>query len=511
MPTAKFKLANVVPPLVHLGTLKSLPIRVGPFIEHVRANVAGAPQGEIEGIAFESHGQLLVATKSEIQRRGSGDQWRSLQTFSPLASGEAVWNNPAVHMFRALNPDFDPENPKIEFDPGVSVGKINALARLQDTLWIGSETGLYQVPAKGGVAQHHGEYGVNGPLATRVRALAGDSKGRLWVGTPLGISVRAADGSWTHLRGKEGLPIEDVTALAIGSDNSIWIGTSSGAILYRPDAEGRKWFYRAGKRYLPNDNVRGIAVSPDDKSVLFATQDGVGKIEFRQTTLLEKAQTIEKLVNERHRRLGLVSECSLNNAANPTAHTIGDNDNDGLWTAYHIAAMSLCYGATHDEAAKKSAQEGMHALYTLQNASGTPGLVARSVVPFEEGKTKSEQWRPSADGRFYWKSDTSSDEIDGHYLAFYAYYEHIGQHDSQEKELCIKQVRDVTNYLVDHNYQLIDWNGKRTRWGFWNPEALNENPDDYDEIGLNALHILSFLQVAHYITGDDKFHKHYMK
>ena len=66
-----------------------------------------------------------------------------------------------------------------------------------------------------------------------------------------------------------------------------------------------------------------------------------------------------------------------------------DNDNDGLWTAYHVAAMSLCYGATSEAEAKRSARQSLHALVMLQNASGVPGLVARSVVSAEEGRKKS--------------------------------------------------------------------------------------------------------------------------
>ena len=353
---------------------------------------------------------------------------------------------------------------------------------------------------KGG--KRHESYGVDGPLATRITALAADSKGVLWVGTPLGLSRCDAAGSWTHKQGKDGLPCEDVTALSVDAADCLWIGTSKGAILYKPDATGRQWFYRAGPRYLPGDYVKSIALDPSGKSVYFLTDAGLGKIDLVETTLLERARTIERRVNERHRRLGLVAACRLNKDG---THTISDYDNDGLWTAYHVAAMSLCYGATHDDAARKSAMEGMHALYMLQNASGTPGLVARSVVPAAEGKLKGKQWRPTPDGTMYWKSDTSSDEIDGHFMAFYAYYKHIAQYDRAERELAVKQVRALMDYIVDHGYQLIDWDGKRTRWGFWNPEALNDNPMNYDESGLNSLEILSFLKVAHYITGDKKY------
>ncbi|MEA3365788.1 MAG: hypothetical protein U9Q79_09135, partial [Candidatus Hydrogenedentes bacterium] len=190
-----------------------------------------------------------------------------------------------------------------------------------------------------------------------------------------------------------------------------------------------------------------------------------------------------------------------------------DSDNDGLWTSYHVAAISLAYAVTGEEAAKASARKSMHAMYMLQNASGTPGLVARSVMPLEEakkaGKDQDPQWRLTPDGTMYWKSDTSSDEIDGHYLAFYTYWEHIAKDDPAERDTCIKQVRALTDYIVDNGYVLLDWDGKRTRWGFWSPELLNNQPFHYLESGLNSLEILSFLKTAYYITGDAKYQQHY--
>lgn len=378
-----------------------------------------------------------------------------------------------------------------------------------DTTWLGTSAGLYAMA--GGDARKHPNYGVDGPLATKITALAVDSRQTLWVGTPMGLSRCDSDGKWAHVQGRQGLPVEDVTALAIDVNDHIWIGTSEGAVLYTPYEEGRQWYYRAGKRYLPGDYVQSISIAPGGSPVYFVTDAGPGRIDLVQTTLLEKAQTIERRINERHRRLGLVAECVLDDAEYPTSHTIHDNDNDGLWTAYHVAAMSLCYGATQDPAAKASARESMHALYMLQNASGVPGLVARSVVPAEIGRTKGPQWRPTPDGAMYWKSDTSSDEIDGHYLAFYMYFEHIARHDAAERELIDTQVRAVTDYLIDNNYRLIDWDGKRTRWGFWDPETLNRSGFDYIEAGLNSLQMLSFLKVAHYITGEARYEEHYRK
>jgi hypothetical protein len=169
---------------------------------------------------------------------------------------------------------------------------------------------------------------------------------------------------------------------------------------------------------------------------------------------------------------------------------------------------------TGNPAAKASAKQSMDAIYMLQNASGIPGLVARSVVPLEKaiaiGKDKDPQWRLTPDGKFYWKSDTSSDEIDGHYFAFYTYWEHIAKNDPAERDKCIAQIRTLTDYIVDHNYQLIDWDGERTYWGFWTPELLNNNPVHFLESGLNSLQMLSFLKTTYYITGDQKYQDRYM-
>lgn len=457
-----YRLRNLREPVFAQKSKETLPIVVPPFEQHVRGKTIPlpGPKEQISGISLDSNGKVVFNT-------------------NPL-------------------PTFDEQT------------MVYGSAKRGDETWYATTRGLYlKIGDVAPVWQE--EYGLNGPLATLVTAIATDPAGNLWIGTPRGLSILGKDGSWWHATDHDELPLEHITAIAVAPNGDAWIGTPKGAFLYRRNAVGRKTFYRQGPRYLPGDYVRSIAISADGKSAWFLTEGGVGEIKTVTTTLLEKAQTIEKVLNERHRREGLVASCILDDAMNPTAHTIHDNDNDGLWTAYHVAAMSLAFGATKDDAAKASAMESMHALYMLQNASGIPGVVARSVVSPEIGKTKDAQWQPTPDGKFYWKSDTSSDEIDGHYLAFYTYFEHIAQHDPEERKLIDTQVRKLTDHLLANNYQLIDFNGKRTRWGFWDPESLNHNPMDYIESGLNSLQMLSFLKVTHYITGDAKYDEHYRK
>ncbi len=343
---ADVPLDNVVAPLVTLGSPKQLPISAGPFIEHIRQSVPGAPTGDVRSLYLDSSGALIVATDAGATRRISDDDWQPASSPSRQPTG-----GPA----------------------GVTV---TAWARTSGGVWYGSERGLYYASPPKVPAARHEHYGVAGPLATRITALAVDSQENLWVGTPLGLSVRATDGQWSHIRGREGLPVEDVTAIAVDQDDQLWIGTTHGAVHYRPSANKRKWFYRSGRRYLPHDHVLAVACTRDG-TPYFVTPAGVSRLALVPTTLEEKARVLEQRVNERHRRFGLVAACDLNDAEHPTSHVIGDNDNDGLWTAYHVAALSLCYAATGDPTAKASAHKSMHALYMLQDASGTPGLVAQ--------------------------------------------------------------------------------------------------------------------------------------
>ncbi len=388
-------------------------------------------------------------------------------------------------------------------------GTITAITENGDIVWIGTDSGLIRVDKKTGHVKRQISYGVDGPLSTQITSLAFDSKGDLWIGTLVGITLLNKQGEWKSIRGEQGLPVEEVTSLSVDANDNVWIGTTQGAILHTPYSYGRKWYYRAGRRYLLNDTITDIFIEGEGLPIYFKTKAGVSKLIGVERTLAQKAAIIEGRIDKWHRREGLVAACLLNDAENPTSRIIKDNDNDGLWTSYHVMAMSLAYATTGDKRYLESAKRSMHAMIMLQNVSGIPALVARSVVSIDKRDEYSKQWREAPDGKHLWKSDTSSDEIDGHFFAFYAYWEHIAKSDPVEAELIKKQITTLMNYIVDNNYQLIDWDGERTKWGFWNPELLNDNPEHYSESGLNSAQILSFLKVSYYITGDEKFKRHY--
>ncbi len=512
---------NMVPPLRASGEAKELPLRVEPFESHIRGPLLPLPSAHAADAVITVNDGVFALSGRRIYRLTEQNKWAPVPDRDDSADHKTISAfAPHVRLRSVVAGNDDSESaPRHVLDALSTQTTVNDVVTVQDRQWVATDDGVFScLPGKDPL--RHKSYGVGGPLATRVTALAMDTKDNLWVGTPLGLSVRDNEGVWRNLQGRDGLPYEDVTALTVDSANNLWIGTSHGVIHYRPDDKDRQWYYRSGPRYLPHNQILSLALSLDGRTLYAATPAGVGTIRIVTKTLLQKADSIEALVNTRHRRMGMVAACRFQDRNYLSSFTIPDNDNDGLWTAYHVAALSLAYGTTGDSAHKQSAKEGMHALYMLQNASGTPGLTARSVVLPEDGLNKREaskgesrldrreQWRPVPDGSLYWKSDTSSDEYCGHFLAFYTYWEHIAQHDPQERDLCIKQLRQTIDYLLQNNYQLIDWDGERTTWGFWNPEILNGEARRYIENGLNALQICSFLNTAWYITRDQKYRDH---
>ena len=78
----------------------------------------------------------------------------------------------------------------------------------------------------------------------------------------------------------------------------------------------------------------------------------------------------------------------------------------------------------------------------------------------------------SEDGKYLWKNDTSSDELAGHYF-FYAIYHDLVAGTEEEKEPVREVVRDITDHLIRNDFNLVDHDGKPTRWARFGPDFLN--------------------------------------
>ena len=78
---------------------------------------------------------------------------------------------------------------------------------------------------------------------------------------------------------------------------------------------------------------------------------------------------------------------------------------------------------------------------------------------------------------------------------------------NEERRRVAEHVRRVTDYIIDGGYTLRDIDGEPTLWGVWAPERLWDDPDWQPERGSNSVEILSYLAVAHHVTGDETYER----
>jgi hypothetical protein len=143
------------------------------------------------------------------------------------------------------------------------------------------------------------------------------------------------------------------------------------------------------------------------------------------------------------------------------------------------------------------------------NRTYTPQERAEELVKDVRYKPVERRWRLSADGKWLWKGDTSSDEATGHYYGYLFYY--LLAADEKDKQQIRRHVGKLMDYIIASGYTLKDIDGTHTRWAVWAPEILNRNPDWAAERYLNSTELLSFLKVSHFITGNKKYEQAYRK
>ena len=494
-----------------LAEQPTLPRHVGTFQQDVRTfytKAEGLSDNDAREIAVNANGNVVVRLASGVFEFRD-NVWVATKDDESLASK------------RQLAKQFlDKADIKSEV--------LSVANRADGKVAVGTKDGLFWFDANG-LRQMFPNEGNRRWAPTRV-FVDFDATGRLWFASQQGVGTFHSD-KWNLYSGEDGLPYDDMTSVASGLDGVVWFGTKIGAIRF----DGKHWSYRQGKRWLPHDEVRDIAVDATG-SAWIATAGGVAKLHCRQMTLAEKAKYYEDEIDALHRRtkFGYVIEAHTNAPGKKTGVTLSDSDNDGLWTSMYGAGECFAYAATRDPLAKRRAKATFTALKFLSDApkgsehAPPDGFIARTVLetslgrdPNSGGYTLERQrekrkddglwrvyaprWPKSADGTYYWKSDTSSDELDGHYFFYPLYYDLVAETEAEKAEVRAI-VRANIDHLIKHDFSLHDHAG-RTRWGIYGPKELNHDPDWFEERGLKSISLLSYLNVAHHLTGDPKYRK----
>ena len=325
------------------------------------------------------------------------------------------------------------------------------------------------------------------------------SEDKMYIGThngylELNVKTKQPNGDM-----HQNLPNNDITTIK-NIDGEWWFGSISGAFKQRRDG---KFDYYASARWLPDDHVIDIAKG-NDNMVLVLTEKGLAAIHFDTMTLYQKAMYFEQQVRKRHIRHGFNATLGNMQHGDLSTGTLKDSDNDGLWTSMYLAGQVFRYAATHSPEALQNCRESLDAMERLYTINPIPGFPSRS---FERHgyKDNDTPWRRAEDPEWDWKSTTSSDEAIGHIFAFGAMAELID--DQAMKAKAISLIDTLMGNILDHDMYMIDWNGKPTQWGRWNPDYVNARPKMVGDRKINSSNIMSMLQTAYHFTHKEKYKK----
>ena len=173
-----------------------------------------------------------------------------------------------------------------------------------------------------------------------------------------------------------------------------------------------------------------------------------------------------------------------------------DDDNDGLWTSMYAAAECFRYAVTRSPEALANATSSTEAVLFLEEVAGKRGFPARSYIRKGEPMPVGGEWHWTQDGQYYWKGDTSSDEMVGHFFLYGIATDLLP--DGPLKKRIADTAARIMDHIIGHGYYLIDVTGKPTTWGRWSEAYFRQEASDS---ALNSMELLSFLKTAAHITA----------
>lgn len=409
---------------------------------------------------------------------------------------------------------------KLDIQPPVPEGQVLCWTHSGKKIAVGTINGLYICNSENKTWSRALPADEKYSWALRnVKTVVFDSQNRLWFGAEQGVGFKDEKG-WQLFTGKEGLPFNKFTCAEPGENGVVWFGTEKGAIR----CDGNKFSYRFSRRWLPNDFVNDIAV--DTKGTAWiATNGGVSRIERKSMTLEDKADFFTDQVEKRHNRMGFIADCRLTEQFNVDSWTPKISDNDGMYTAMYGSAHAFNFAVTKNPQAKKLAKRSFDSCKWLVDITHEPGFPARVIIPIDWPEPVNEQygkeynerrqltdpfWKQiqprfpkNKDGKYRWKCDTSSDELAGHYFFYGIYYDLVAETEAEKKPVQ-QVVADITDHLIRNGFLLRDHDGEPTRWGNFSPEFFN-SVFGWEQRGLNSMMMLSFLNVAYHVTGNQKY------
>ncbi len=490
-----------------------------------KLQITGEHQGPAYDIKEDRDGRIWAATWEGLYAFYENNLTKALGSEAPISkivvADEGIYALGPKGIWQKSDGSWD------KLDTTVARSIRAVVSDAKQGLWIGTDVGLYHV-SNGKTTVFNANEDL---VSAYIRGIDYDTEGNLWVGGLGGVAIRNDQQKIGEKLPADGVPNAWVNVVKKSPDGTMWVGTNYGIARFKPGSDD--YSVRLSKRWLMNDEVRDIAFDSNGNAWI-ATANGVSAIKTRQMTLKDKADYFyDRLIKRHIREPWIAARYRLAIPGDTTTIEEEDDDNDGEYTSGYLAMESFRYAATGDPEAKERARKAFDFLKLLREVTGSDGFFARTIVPtdwtsmHDPNRTYTPQqladelvenprfkpvetrWHLSADGKWKWKGDTSSDEMDGHFFGYYCYYNLVA--DEPEKQRIADHVSKILDHLVANDFNLVDVDGLPTRWGIWSPKQLNGDPEWSPEKALNSLEILSFLKFGYAITNNQKYQDAYLK
>jgi hypothetical protein len=291
------------------------------------------------------------------------------------------------------------------------------------------------------------------------------------------------------------MPWTDLTIIE-NIDGKWWFGSRKGAFMLNING---KYNYYHGERWLPSNEVVDIKKGAD-RSILILTQKGLGHLHFEKMTLAEKADYFEQQTRKRHIRHGFNADLvGMKNGHLGTGY-LRDSDNDGLWTSMYLGGQVFRYVSTKSPEAMENIKASMQAMTRLYDVNPVAGFPSRSFARsgYIPQLADPHRWQHAPDKEWDWKATTSSDEAIGHVFVFGVIAELI--EEPALKNQAIRYLDTLMQHIVENDFYLVDFDGKPTTWGKWNPDYVNARMEMVGDRKLNSSNIIAMLQTAYHFT-----------
>lgn len=291
------------------------------------------------------------------------------------------------------------------------------------------------------------------------------------------------------------LPVPAITKM-LRVETELWFGSDNGAFLEEAD----RYRYFAGRRWLNQNNI--IDMASDSKGDLyFLTPTGLNKVKYITQTLADKTEKIQDDIRKYHLRFGWVCEVRYETPGDMKTAVATDNDNDGLWTSLYLGSQAFRYATTGEQIAKRYVWESFESFERLLTVNPLKGFPSRTFerrgIIFDH-----HAWRPSHEEEWDWKGTTSTDEYIA-YLFIASVMDQLIVKTTEEQQRVANFIDVIMTHIIENDYYFVDYDGKPTRWGRWNPEYVNWYAPYVSDRKLNSAHLIAGLQLAYSLTGKE--------